>query len=130
MTISTQDGREGAAMPTIAVVLPWPHKSLSPNARVHHLAKGREVKKHRQWARWATPARLHVEAERLSVAVTFNPPDERRRDRDNLMASVKSFLDGIADALGIDDSRFDLQAPVIGPVVKNGRVVVEVRGKE
>jgi crossover junction endodeoxyribonuclease RusA len=122
----TTDTATGAAIPTIAIVLPWPHKSLSPNARVHHMAKAREVKKHRQLARWATPARLQVEAERLAVTVTFNPPSRRRMDADNLMASVKSFLDGIADALGIDDNRFDLRAPVVGPVVKNGRVVVEV----
>lgn len=115
-----------AAVPTIAIVLPWPHKSLSPNARVHHMAKAREVKKHRQWARWATPARLQVEADRLAVTVTFNPPSNRRRDSDNLIASCKAYLDGIADSLGIDDSRFDLRAPVVGPVVKNGRVVVEV----
>lgn len=111
----------------IQVVLPWPHKNLSPNARVHHMAKATLVKKHRQWARWATPARLQVEAERLSLTITFNPPDKRRRDTDNLLASVKSYFDGIADALGIDDIRFEIEKPIHGPVVKNGRVVVEVR---
>jgi len=112
---------------SIQVVLPWPHKHLSPNARVHWATKAREVKKHRQWAHWATPARLQVEAARLAVTVTFNPPDKRSRDADNLMASCKSYLDGIADSLGIDDSVFDLEKPVHGPVVKDGRVVVEVR---
>ena len=36
---------------------------------------------------------------------------ERRRDRDNAMASLKAALDGIAEALGVDDSRF-----IVGPV--------------
>lgn len=125
MTPHTKASERGTGA-AIEIVLPWPHKSLSPNARVHHMAKASQVKKHRQWARWATPCHVNVEAERLAVTITFNPPDKRRRDMDGMLASSKAFLDGIADSLGIDDSRFDLQAPVIGPVVKNGRVVVEV----
>jgi crossover junction endodeoxyribonuclease RusA len=34
------------------------------------------------------------------------PKDKRHRDYDNLLAASKSMLDGIAHALGVDDSRF------------------------
>lgn len=38
--------------------------------------------------------------------VDILPPDKRRRDDDNIIASFKSGRDGIADAIGIDDCRF------------------------
>ena len=44
--------------------------------------------------------------ERVHVRVTFHPPDMRARDLDNMFASIKGGLDGLADALGIDDSWF------------------------
>lgn len=44
---------------------------------------------------------------------------------DNLIASMKPALDGIADALGVNDSRFQLTAS-LWPVAKPARVVVVV----
>ena len=38
--------------------------------------------------------------------IDFYPPDKRKRDDDGLLSSMKAARDGIADALGIDDSRF------------------------
>jgi crossover junction endodeoxyribonuclease RusA len=34
------------------------------------------------------------------------PPDRRARDLDNMLASIKSGLDGLADALEANDRRF------------------------
>lgn len=53
-------------------------------------------------------------------------PDRRARDRDNLLAASKPSLDGIADALGVNDARFN---PVIirrGYSLKDGFVMVEI----
>ena len=33
-------------------------------------------------------------------------PDRRHRDLDNLLAASKPIIDGMAQALGVDDSRF------------------------
>ena len=60
----------------------------------------------------------------IHVALTFYPKTRNRVDADNLIASCKAALDGIAEALGCDDSRFRLAAPVIGEPVKGGRVEV------
>ena len=38
--------------------------------------------------------------------MVFVPPDRRLYDRDNLVARMKSGLDGMCDALGIDDNQF------------------------
>jgi Holliday junction resolvase RusA-like endonuclease len=62
---------------------------------------------------------------KLKVHLTFRPNDRRRRDVDNLIAMHKGALDGIADALGIDDSQFRLSAE-IGGISKPPCVVVEI----
>lgn len=49
---------------------------------------------------------------RVSLRLLFVPPDRRRRDDDNLIASFKPYRDGISDALGIDDAHFRTTAEV------------------
>jgi crossover junction endodeoxyribonuclease RusA len=98
-------------MKPIALIMPWPiMRELSPNWRGHWSGKARAKKKLR--AAWAGAAleqgarRLMVDA--LTVRLVFVPPDKRARDLDNLLASCKAGLDGLADVLGVDDSRWSL----------------------
>lgn len=89
--------------------LPWPHKSASPNARSHWAIKHRATKKMRQDAAWAAKSAGMVAPDGdgpIPVELTFYPPDRRHRDADNMLASSKALLDGIADALGVNDTRF------------------------
>lgn len=108
------------------VTLPWPPKILSPNARPHHMAKARAVKEYRGvcriFARQIRPIFTNAE---IGMTITFNPPNNRRRDRDNLIAAMKSGMDGVAEAWGVDDSRF-VPTYRMGPPVKHGQVVIEV----
>jgi crossover junction endodeoxyribonuclease RusA len=60
----------------------------------------------------------------VSIQVTFTPPNARRRDLDNLIASIKPHLDGISDAICIDDSQWIWVAPVMAKPDKPGRVVI------
>jgi crossover junction endodeoxyribonuclease RusA len=107
------------------IELPWPHPTLSPNGRAHFMAKSRMTKKARAWANLATKAaNLSVPAEgRIRVILTFYPSISRNRDKDNLLASCKAYLDGMAEALGVNDSRFD---PVvfIAEKAKSPKIVV------
>lgn len=94
----------------IAVVLPWPSRKLSPNANAHWRVKAEEKRKYRkaccvETIRQAPPAPREGMLLRLEMA--FSPPDRRRYDVDNLLASMKSGIDGMCDALAIDDSGFD-----------------------
>jgi len=50
--------------------------------------------------------RLKIAQHQLHLLIDAYPPDNRRRDADGVLASLKSALDGVADALGIDDHRF------------------------
>ena len=43
----------------------------------------------------------------IPLTITFHQPDRRARDRDNLLAAMKPTLDGLADALGVNDSQFE-----------------------
>ena len=122
--MKAQDERTG-----VTFSLPWPPHTLSPNKRQHHMALYRAKKKYREACYLSTlsqrPSLAQYEAS-VSVELQFSPPDKRGYDQDNLVARMKSGLDGVADALGIDDQRFRLQAPLIGAVVKGGCVWVRL----
>lgn len=52
---------------------------------------------------------LYAGSHDIPINVFFYPPDNRRRDADNLVSSLKAVFDGIADALGVNDARFRQQ---------------------
>jgi crossover junction endodeoxyribonuclease RusA len=96
----------------ISIDLPWPPRELHPNARVHWGARARAAKKSRALSGFALLAsgirRNDPDIpEALKVTAVFFPPS-RRGDEDNMLASCKAYLDGIADALGVDDSGFKI----------------------
>ena len=109
------------------IVLSWPPRELSPNWRGHWSKKSKSAKAYRKEAGWATvEAREVVEDEgMIDLHVTFYPPDKRHYDGDNLLARIKSGLDGIADGLAVNDKRFRVRYE-IGAVIKGGEVRVIV----
>lgn len=107
------------------VVLPWPSKDLSPNARVHWSKRSKAAKSYRmQCFLFAKKAGLVAPAGRILLALEFLPPNARRRDDDNLLAAFKAGRDGLAQALGIDDSRFVSQVRLSDTVRPGGAVLV------
>ena len=116
------------------ITLPWPDRRLSPNSRTHWGTLSTVKAKARKDAAYLTfdamqkhlATQAHFQGEgKLPVKVTFYPPDNRRRDDDNMVASFKASRDGIADALGIDDRRFQPEYHFADPV-KPGRIEVEL----
>lgn len=107
--------------------LPWPAKALHPNARPHWSKKASSVKAARFAARELAKSVGKIEADAVKVTCIFSPPPvKRNRDADNLVAACKPYFDGIADAIGIDDSRFHHQAPVWGIPRKGGNVRIQI----
>ena len=110
-----------------SVTLPFPAAVLSPNSRRHWTVKARAAAKARRDAchlcQYAGIRALPWMA--MHVAIEFCPPDNRRRDTDNKLSSCKSALDGLADASGIDDSRWTYSIAKGAPI-KGGAVVVTV----
>jgi hypothetical protein len=60
----------------------------------------------------------------LVVAVLGQPPSKRHVDADNLLASLKPAIDGIAMAVRVDDRRWSFASIKIGEPVKGGQVVI------
>lgn len=112
------------------IVLPWPDlAALSPNSRTHWRALASAKKRYRQacylsaLAQRANKLRL-PKRDDIAVLIEFCPPDRRKRDRDNCLSAIKAGLDGLCDALGIDDSRFEPVTVSMGHVTAGGEVRV------
>ncbi len=60
----------------------------------------------------------------IPVKIIFHPPDRKRRDLDNMLASFKLGLDGVAAALRVDDVRFRPMFIDVGEPVKNGKIML------
>lgn len=108
------------------IVLPFPPSSLSGHAKGHWRSKSGPTAKHREWARHATLAAKAAApaAGDIAIRVRFVPPD-RRGDRVNFPNRMKPYFDGIADALGVNDSRF-LPSYEFADPEKPGRVEVSI----
>jgi len=110
--------------------LPWPDKVLSPNSRPHWARKAKAIKAARGDTALlvcaAVPLVTRKRCLAASVSMTFCPPDKRRRDLDNCISSTKAHRDGIADALGIDDSKFECGF-AFGEPVPGGAVLVTIQ---
>lgn len=93
------------------VDIPWPPAILSPNARGHwaKLAKAKRVyRRDCTMLAIAAGARMRKWPDNLALRITFRPPTHRRYDLDNALARIKAGLDGIADAIGVDDSGWSI----------------------
>jgi len=112
----------------LTLTLPWPHmKPLSPNWRGHWGSKAQAKKSFRKaWAITAmSQGARKIDAAGLKVSLAFHLPNKRAMDLDNLLARCKAGLDGLADVLGVDDSKWQIaisKADTIGGFV---RVTVE-----
>lgn len=109
----------------MTLTFPWPPKELSPNARVHWAARARATKRYRAECGWiARESKATAPDGFIEIRVTFCPPNRKQRDRDNMQASIKALFDGLADALGVNDSRFIPRYEVSDQIA--GKVIVEI----
>lgn len=117
------------------VRLPWPPRECHPNSRARWAKKAKAVKAYREACAWEMRAQTTpgfrealIQCERICLWLKFFPPDRRHRDDDNILASFKAGRDGLADALGIDDRRFQSLPFIADERRKYGQV--EVRFSE
>jgi hypothetical protein len=113
------------------LILPWPSKDLSPNARVHWGVRRRAVAAARQ-----TAVALSINAGwkgarfpegRLHLWIDFyQQPGKTVPDDDNLLGRFKAYRDGIAQVLGVDDRVFVSHPMTHEERRKGGQVVVRV----
>ena len=122
-------------MNRIEIPLSLPPKELSPNARVHWRVKARFTKSARSISACAAiiasdMQRLQWKAARVKCVFTFG--DKRKRDKDNLLASMKAYFDGIADAGVVEnDSQLTYEpVEITAPNRLQKRVVIHIEQTE
>jgi len=92
------------------IVLPFPPAALSGHNKGSWWRTRPLVKQHRTWAWNATMAvkphlpGLPSEGD-IPILIRFVPPN-RRGDRTNYPNRCKALIDGVADALNVNDKRF------------------------
>lgn len=92
----------------------WPVEDLWPNARAHHMRLHSARKAAKKESYWSTcivlPRGWKTGGGRFNLTIRAYPAVNRDRDNDNLIAAVKGHLDGIADALHVNDKLFNAPA--------------------
>lgn len=118
----------------VTVALPFPDRRLNPNnSKGRHWASAVALRKAARVAaahltRIARAGHQFEPGQELALVITFIQPDRRARDRDNLLAACKPMLDGVADALGVNDSQFEPVTIRREYGKKPGAVVIEIGG--
>lgn len=101
--------------PSITIAVPIPPRCLSPNGRAHWRAKGpvkRAARIDTQILAREQMGRGTYKWERATVAIRWYSARQRWPDRDNMVGSLKSHLDGLADAgLIVDDNGLTILPP-------------------
>lgn len=116
----------------LTVTLPWPDRRLFPNARVFWATKAKQVRIHRRFAYFEAlkiqeliPPEVRADQTKsIFYTITYTPKINRRRDEDGIIASCKSYLDGVSDAIGINDQRFHIRGVEALPAKKPGSIVL------
>lgn len=109
-----------------SIELPWPPKELSANSRKDRRYTGQHRKNYRASC-WALCKASKPDPALTHLDITFHPPDARRRDLDNMLSGIKYGLDGVAQALGVDDYEWSMSIKRGEPCRPAGKVVIEFR---
>lgn len=93
------------------IKLPWPPTQLSPNSRLHwtNVARAKKIYRHACWVSTLEQIKgsfPHKEGSNIRLELEFFKPTRRDMDRDNLLARMKSGIDGMSDALKVNDRVF------------------------
>jgi len=114
------------------IELPWFDPALAPNrANGKHwggLAAIKSKAKADAYAlmKNAAKGRKLSALEKYPLCILFVAPDHRRRDLDGCHGAIKHSLDGVALALGIDDSQFRPVRLDYQVGQKPGKIIVQV----
>jgi crossover junction endodeoxyribonuclease RusA len=85
------------------ITLPWPCRDCSPNSRGHWRKLHAARKRRKNDAFLLSCGMPKLPNTKHKLTIEFYPPNRRRYDLDNLLASLKGDLDGLCARLGIDD---------------------------
>ena len=120
----------------IVVIVPWPHRYLSPNSRVVWAAKYQVSSKARLLSKLLTLEifgcgnKANPVDGVIKVRLVAHAYDRRKRDEDNLIASMKPYLDGVADAIQVNDACFHFKELEFGQTKRPPEIEIWLTWKE
>jgi crossover junction endodeoxyribonuclease RusA len=114
----------------VSIKLPFPPAGLFPNrASGKHWTSTFKIKqayKEDCYLLTLASVRDFVITGDIRVTLIYVMPDKRHRDVDNCLAASKAGLDGMADALKVDDKMFQPVTVYRIPGVKPGCLIVQL----
>ena len=114
-------------MINMELILPWYNPKLNPNKRTHWAPKAKLKKKQKSDAYYIAKASgKPTVRDTYNLKIIYHPPGNYGYDIDNCQASIKSALDGIADAWEVNDKQFRFNGSDFGDVVKHGKIVISL----
>ena len=86
-----------------------PDRDLNPNKRLHHMAlyQAKLLAKEEMYLCVLKQGRPRAALPKAHITITWVAKDKRRRDIDNLFASMKAYIDGLVFAGVIADDSAD-----------------------
>lgn len=121
-------------MTRVTLELPFPPRELSPNARTHWRQRATYVSGYKRDCYWVAASVVGTKPQALAAPVTaqttFVVTTNRKRDEDNLSASIKALWDGLV-LLGLlagDDAAVLKHAPIAIEKGKTACVRVVLEG--
>jgi len=88
------------------LTLSWYPKELNPNSSCHYHVKAKHKAIYKELCYWLTKEAKIPKDDYKELHIIFYKPNRRHMDLDNMLASIKSGLDGMCQALEIDDRCF------------------------
>lgn len=106
---------------TFEIDLPlWKGKPpLTMNQRIHWRQRAERTRKIRDSVAWKAKAMLLGQHEHIAVQLHYATGDQRRRDADNLVPTMKPAVDGLVDAQLVPDDD-PAHVTTVMPTIHNG----------
>jgi len=108
------------------LTFPWFPKELNPNNCSHYHEKARKKAIYKDLWYWTTKEANIPKGDYQELSIVFYKPNRRWMDLDNMLASIKSGLDGMCLALEIDDRCFTKITVEIGQEIA-GMIKIEIK---
>jgi crossover junction endodeoxyribonuclease RusA len=117
------------------IEIPIPPRILNPNETGHWGKKAKAKKQYRgdctllaKVHSWTCKPCIHGGT--IDLHIQWFPKTNHDYDEDNAIASLKAALDGIAEAWGVNDTRFHIARFEKMPKVKGGKVLISILEQE
>lgn len=112
----------------LTLILPWPSRRLSPNARGAWQTKEapRQAAIDTGYLAARKTGQTLSRKARLSMLIEAHPPKGNRSDWDNLVGRLKHYQDGVCKALAVNDNQIKEATVLMCEPHGDGSVIITI----